>query len=164
MKDPPGENRSPLIAPFGPPPMNKNQQMPPPMIMDVAELESTLLEIGIAKNKIEKITGITRAFITGFNNKIISIQRKELDIKEELFKDKPDLGKIRKSISEKTKLFSEIEFAQIKRDLEIKSELTREEFDKLKSLTKKKFREMMPEDMRKNKPHHPMNKQPPVAN
>lgn len=163
MKGPPGGNRSPVIAPFGPPQMGENGHMPPPMIMDVTELASTLAEIGIAPSKIEKISGITRDFISGFNKNILAIQRKELDIKEELFKEKPDLKKIRNSISEKTRFFAEIEFAQIKRDLDIKAQLTRDEYDKLKSLTMKKFKAMMPEGMRNNKPHPDKSKQPPVA-
>ena len=163
MKGPPGGNKSPVIAPFGPPQMDQKGPMPPPMIMDVAELEATLTKIGIAQNKIDKIAEITRKFISGFNKNIIAIQRKELDIKEELFKEKPDLKKIRKSISEKTELFSEIEFAQIKRDLDIKSQLTPDEYDKLKSITMKKFKEMMPESMRKDRPHGDREKQPPPA-
>ena len=163
MKGPPGGNKSPVIAPFGPPQMGENGHMPPPMIMDVAELASTLAEIGIAQSKIVKISGITRDFITGFNKNILAIQRKELDIKEELLKEKPDLKKIRNSISEKTEFFAEIEFAQIKRDLDIKAQLSRDEYDKLKLMTMKKFKAMMPENIRSNKPHPNKAKQPPAA-
>ena len=72
------------------------------------------------------------------------MQREELNIREELLKEKPDLKAIQKSIAEKSKFFSEVEFAQIKRDLAIKGMLTRDQYDRLKSVTMKKMRSMMP--------------------
>ena len=142
--------KPPLIAPFGHGALHRGGVSTPPMLLDVAELRMILAEIGIASKTIDHIVVITRNFIDQFDLLLIKVQREELEIKEELLKEKPDLKRIQKSITEKTRYFAEIELSQIQRDLEIKSLLTRDEYDKLKSVTMKKFRSMMSPELRKN--------------
>ena len=149
MKGAEPSGRTPLIAPFGHPGMHRAESAPP-MIMDVEELRTLLTEIRIAPATIDSITGITRKFISQFDRLLIKVQREELGIKEELLKEKPDLKTIQKNITEKSHLFSEIEFSQIKRDLDIKALLTRDEYEKLKSATMKKLRSMMPPGLQKD--------------
>ncbi|MBN1757511.1 MAG: hypothetical protein JW863_04300 [Chitinispirillaceae bacterium] len=155
MKKQEGGDEKPVIATFGPAGVHRKWGGPPPMIMDVSELHTILEEIGIKNQTIDKIVGITRTFIADFERNLIKVRREELDIKEELLKNKPDLAIIRKSITKKSSIFSEIEFAQIKRDLEIKALLTRDEYEKLKSLTEKRIESLMPSMMDKGKQHMP---------
>jgi hypothetical protein len=141
-------NHRPSVAHFGPAGGMLGVMGAPPMILDVAELQSMLKEIGINAQTIEKAVATTRNFMTEFEGKLIKIQREELSIKEELLKEKPDLKTLQNYITRKSAIFAEIEFAQIKRDLEIKSMLTPEEYDRWKSASMKKMREFMPEKMR----------------
>ena len=103
-----------------------------PVIKDPAQLQALLDGIGVNKQSSEKIVALTKNFFKSLDSKIIKIQRYELDIKEEMLKDKPDLQSIQNFITKKTQLFGEIEFSQIKRDLEIRSLLSDDEFEKWK--------------------------------
>ncbi len=116
------------------PEMMPGRGFPPPPLLDPSELLAMLDEIGINKQTAEKIATISRNYLRVFDERIIHVQREELDIKEELLKDKPDLQSIQTMINKKTQVFSEIEFGQIKRDLEIKSLLTDQEYEKWKAV------------------------------
>ena len=104
-------------------------------------------EINVNKSVSPKIITIARNFIAYFNERIIKVQREELNIKEELLKEKPDLQAIQVFINKKTPVFAEIEFGQIKRDVEIKALLTQDEYDRWKSALSKKMRQMIPQHM-----------------
>lgn len=96
------------------------------------DTRNMITNLNIDQKRSEKILNITRAFHNLFESKIIGVQRLELDIREELLKENVDLSKIESAVIKKTKIFSEIEFAQIKRDVEIKSILTAEEYEQWK--------------------------------
>lgn len=123
-----------------------------PLMLDISELEKLMNEININKSVSPKITTIARNFIAFFNERIIKVQREELNIKEELLKDKPDLQAIQTFINKKTQVFAEIEFGQIKRDVEIKTLLTPDEYDRWKSAMSKKMRQMIPQRMQNSMP------------
>jgi len=133
-----------------PPGMNGAMENAPAVLFDISELNKLMNDIGLAKPVAAKITGIARNFISTFNEKIIRIQKEELTVREELLKDKPDMQIILSSITKKTQSFAEIEFAQIKRDMEIKALLSQDEFDNWKSEMMKRMRQMMPSRMEKN--------------
>lgn len=118
-----------------------------PLMLDITELEKLMNEININKSVTPKITTIARNFITFFNERILKVQREELNIKEELLKEKPDLQAIQGFINKKTQVFAEIEFGQIKRDVEIKSLLTQDEYDRWKSAMANKMRQVMTQHM-----------------
>jgi len=118
-----------------------------PLMLDIPELEKLMNEINVNKSVSPKIITIARNFITFFNERIIKVQREELNIKEELLKEKPDLQAIQGFVNKKTQEFAEIEFGQIKRDVEIKSLLTQDEYDRWKSAMTKKMRQMMPQHL-----------------
>jgi len=145
------ENDHVEIAPPSPdqrmPPMMNPAMMPgrgfsPPSLLDISELQTLLNEIGVNKQVTEKIITISHNFSRMFDERIISVQREELNIKEELLKDKPDLQSIHTMINKKTQIFSEIEFSQIKRDLEIKSLLTDQEYEKWKTVMIERMHQM----------------------
>jgi hypothetical protein len=125
-------------------------EIPPQMMMDLPALQELMTEINIAKPVSAKIITIARNFRAFLDERIIKIQREELNIKEELLKENVDLQAIQGAITRKTQVFSEIEFTQIKRDLEIKSLLTQDEYDRWKSAMKQKMRQMMPRAMDRN--------------
>jgi hypothetical protein len=118
-----------------------------PLMLDISELEKLMNEINVNKSVSPKIITIARNFIAYFNERIIKVQREELNIKEELLKEKPDLQAIQVFINKKTPVFAEIEFGQIKRDVEIKALLTQDEYDRWKSALSKKMRQMIPQHM-----------------
>jgi hypothetical protein len=136
--------RMPMMPPFGSPGVHGMDANPQPMMMNIAELKNLMAEINIDKAVAAKIVAIARTFLNNLDERLIKIQREELAIKEELLKEKPDLQAIQAAISRKTQIFGDIEFAQIKRDLEIKSLLTEDEYDRWKSAMMQKMREMMP--------------------
>lgn len=115
-----------------------SQPMPPPpflspIIKDPVQLQNLLSSIGVNKQSSDAIIGITKTFFKTLDLKVIQIQRLELDIREELTKDKPDLKNVQNLINKKVAVFGEIEFLQIKRDLDIKANLTDTDFDKWKA-------------------------------
>jgi hypothetical protein len=136
--------RPPIVMPFGLEGRSPSPMHQPPMMLDIGELKAVLNEIGVNKATIEKIVDITRNFLAQLDGKLIKVQREELNIREELLKDKPDLTAIQGYINKKTQIFADIEFSQIKRDVEIKSLLTRDEYDRLKSAMMKKMKQMKP--------------------
>jgi hypothetical protein len=141
----PQSGKMPLTPSFGSSGgMHDPDGNPQPMMMDISELKNLMSEINIDKAVAAKIVTIARAFKNTLDERFIKIQKEELNIKEELLKEKPDLAAIQTAISRKTQIFGDIEFAQIKRDLEIKSLLTQDEYDRWKSAMMKKMRQMMP--------------------
>jgi hypothetical protein len=127
-----------------PEPIHGSSENPQRMMMNIAELENLLGEITIEKATSAKIVSIARGFLATFEAKILKIQKEEIAVKEELLKEKPDLQAIQTAVTKKSQIFSEIEFSQIKRDIEIKSLLTQDEYDRWKSAMMKKMRQMMP--------------------
>jgi hypothetical protein len=141
--------------------MHGSSDNPQPMMMNITELQNLMSEINIDKSIASKIVSIAREFIASFEAKILKIQKEELSVKEELLKDKPNMQAIQNAVAKKSQLFSEIEFAQIKRDLEIKSLLTQDEYDRWKSAMIRKMRQIMPRIMDRV-PQNPVDKKAPA--
>jgi hypothetical protein len=140
--------RVPAVVPFGPsggPHGEMGNSLP--VTLDITELQKQLTDIGIAKGTTEKAVVIVRNFMAEFEKQLIQVQREELNIKEELLKEKPDLKAIQGIITKKAQFFATIEFAQVKRDVELKALLTQDEFEKWKSVMKVKMHRMMPPGM-----------------
>lgn len=133
----------------------------PPMMMNIAELQKLMADISIDKTVSAKIITITRTFLKTLDERILKIQREELNIKEELLKDKPDLQTIQATVNRKTAVLGEIEYLQIKRDLEIKSLLTVDEYDRWKSAMMQKMKLMGPPFSGKHGPNDGENKMAP---
>jgi hypothetical protein len=145
-------------GPFGGPGMHDPMDNPAPVMFDISEVESLMIQIGINKTTSAKVVTIARDFRTLFEEKLIKVQREELNIKEELLKDKPDLQIIKDCIGRKSQVFAEIEVAQIKRDLDIKSLLAPDEYERWKSAIRKKMRDMRPVPMEKDAHSQPMHR------
>ena len=143
----------------GPGGMHGSTDNPAPMMMDMAELQKLMTEINIDKNVSAKVIAIARTFLKSLDERLIEIQREELNIKAELLKDNPDLRAIQTAVEKKSQVFSKIEYAQIKRDLDIKSLLSRDEYDRWKSAMMQKMHQMMPAFMNKLPPN-PAGKDP----
>jgi hypothetical protein len=92
----------------------------------------------------DKIIAISRTFMRSLEERMIRVQREELNVKEELLKDKPNLNTIQSIVNKKSQIISDIEFLQIKRDLEIKSLLTDQEYEKWKAILIKRVHRPMP--------------------
>jgi len=76
----------------------------------------------------QKIKTIMSDYQTKVQRFQIQIQRVELDIKEALLADKPDTKKIKGSIDQKMKILGDLEMESILKDLEIKKDLTPEQW------------------------------------
>jgi hypothetical protein len=135
----------PFMGKMGNPMGHQERPFSPLTMQNPAELQGLLDEIGVNKQSAEKIIVISRNFSKTLDGRMIRIQREELDIREELLKDKPDLQSIQSMINKKTQVFGEIEFSQIKRDVEIKSLLSDEEYEMWKSVLMKRMQRMMPQ-------------------
>jgi len=138
-----------MEPPFGPDHRANPIGNSPQMMLNMAELQNLMNEININKNIAVKIISIARGFQALLDDRILKIQREELGIREELLKGKPDLQKIQAAISRKTQVFADIEFAQIKRDVDIKSLLTQDEYDRWKDAMMQKMKKAMPSFMEK---------------
>ena len=151
------------VFPHGAPPgpMHDVSGNPQPMMMNIAEVVNLLNEINIEKSTSSKIVSIARGFLAFFEVKVLKIQKEEIAVKEELLKEKPDMQAIQNAVTKKSQLFSEIEFAQIKRDIEIKSLLTQDEYDRWKSAMMKKMWQLMPKMMDKGQQNALDKKGPP---
>jgi hypothetical protein len=68
---------------------------------------------------------------------------------------------IKNAIIKKSQIFGDIEYAQIKRDMEIKSLLSQDEYDRWKSAMIKKMQLLLPSIMDKNQ-NSPEKKGPPA--
>ena len=88
-------------------------------------------ELGLSLEQTKKIEEIMNLEIKNMELKRISLEKEFLNLREELLKDNPDLEKIKSIIEKKSALEAEMEFNAIKRDLDIKPILTKEQFDKL---------------------------------
>ena len=141
-------------------PMGRHPERPfsPLMLQNSSELQRLLDDIGVNKQSAEKILTISKIFSKALDERMIRIQREELNIREELLKDKPDLQSIQSMINKKTLVFSEIEFSQIKRDVEIKSLLSDDEYEKWKSVLMERIQRTMPQFHGKFKEHMPEQK------
>jgi hypothetical protein len=136
----------------GPAGMFGSSDNPPPMMVNLSELQNLLTEINIDKAVSAKIVSIARAFLKTADEHILKVQKEEIAIKEELLKDKPDMQAISSAITRKSQVFGEIEFAQIKRDLDIKALLSQDEYDRWKSAMMSRMRQLMPDAMDRHSP------------
>jgi hypothetical protein len=119
----------------------------PFMFRDPFKLKTLLVEIGINDRTIQQILTLVREFNKEMEERMLKIQQEELNIKNELLKDNPDLANIQKIISRKAQIFSDVEFSQIKRDISIKKLLTEDEFEMWKSKMREQMRQMRQQKM-----------------
>ncbi|OGJ89200.1 MAG: hypothetical protein A2248_00850 [Candidatus Raymondbacteria bacterium RIFOXYA2_FULL_49_16] len=114
----------------------------PPSTADMTKLRE---EVGFNEQTGKKIMELVRGYDTFMKERIIKVQREELNVREELLKEKPDLQLIQRCIANKTGLFGEIEMAQIKRDSDTKALLTPEQYERWSGAVFEKMRERMPQ-------------------
>jgi hypothetical protein len=138
----PGQGHMPSMGHMGFSPDQGSMENPPFILFDLPKLQKLMADININKGTAGKIVAIVRTFQGFFDERILKIQKEELNIKEALLKDKPDLAAVQAVINRKSQIFAEIEFAQIKRDLDIKSLLSPDEYDQWKSVMMNEMRKM----------------------
>jgi len=113
-------------------------------------------ELGLSDDQVKKINDIMFDSFKQIEGKRIDMEKANLEIKEQLLNDNPNLTKIKTSIDKKSGIKADIEFITIKRDLSIKSVLTQEQFMKWKTLRKPKpfmfFNSPFPMMHRRNNP------------
>ncbi len=99
-------------------------------------------EIGLSKEQLAKIRDIK--FST--DKKVVKLRNdmelKEIDLKAELSKEKPDMTKIERLIRAKHSIMADIELAKVKEYLQIKDILSEEQLEKLRAIMKKRRKKM----------------------
>jgi Spy/CpxP family protein refolding chaperone len=108
-----------------------SQNMPSLNQQDI-NIEKFKKNLGLTEDQTTKIKSMMNDSVEQVNKIRIDIQRLNLDLREELIKDKPDLAKIKTIIDKKSSLQGEVEMLLIKRDLDIKSVLTPDQIEKWK--------------------------------
>jgi Spy/CpxP family protein refolding chaperone len=88
-----------------------------------------LENLDLSDSQREEIQAIMDDFRDENQKWMIALERENLNLREELLKEIPDLQRIWEIIQEKTRLRGEIEYAMIKRDLDIKAILTPDQID-----------------------------------
>ena len=91
-------------------------------------------ELNLNADQIKKIESISDEAFKQIQSKQIDLERTNIDIKEQMLKDRPDLSVLKKLIDKKHSILSEIDFLQIKKDLGINSLLTSEQASKSKKI------------------------------
>jgi len=102
--------------------------------MGMAHIDLMQKELGLSSEQIKKIEEVMSRHFDLMEVQRLAVEKEFLNLKEELLKESPDLGKIKSIIDKKSLVESEIEFGIVKRDLEIKSILTKEQFAKMRTL------------------------------
>ncbi len=114
-----------------------------------------------SEEQLSKIDAIQKKTIIDIDKKQIELQQERVNIKEELFKDSPELSKLKTMLDKKASIAAEIEYLSIKRDLDIKAVMTKEQFTMFQD-TMKKFmmekRERFHDNDRMKKGDNKMNK------
>jgi len=90
----------------------------------------------MSEDQLSKIDTIQKKAIIDIEKKQLELQQERLNIKEELFLDSPDLTKIKSIVDKKASIASELEYLTIKRDLDIKAIMSKEQFSIFQEITR----------------------------
>jgi Spy/CpxP family protein refolding chaperone len=98
-----------------------------------ANIERLKKSLSLTDDQVTKIQVIMNDSAGKVEAQRIELQRSNLDLKEELNKEKPDLNKVKSIIGKKYSSQTEIDYILIKRDLDIKAVLTPDQIAKWKT-------------------------------
>ncbi len=94
--------------------------------------EAIQQEVGLSDSQIKKIKDIKFSTDKDVVKLRSDMELKEIDLREELSKDNPDMAKVEKLIRAKHSIMADIELAKVKEYTEIKKVLTPEQIEKFK--------------------------------
>jgi hypothetical protein len=119
------------------------------------KIDKIKADLNLTKEQENKIATIMDDFRVTVDQLKIDHERAKLNLREELIKDNPNMDKIKALIKDKNEIMSKIEFFMIKRDLDIKSILTKEQLEKWRFIFKREHPPEKPRNMNfRNKGMH----------
>jgi hypothetical protein len=104
-----------------------------------------LEQAGIGKSTIAKLEDMGKTARTACEGQMIKIKREDLNIKEQLLKDSPDMQAIQTSINNKAQIMADLEFSCIKMEQDIKALVSKDDRAKIMAALKEKRGEKMHE-------------------
>jgi len=102
-----------------------------------------LEEAGIAKSTISKLEDMGKTARTTFEGQMIKVKREQLNIREQLIKDSPDMQAIQTCVNTKAQIIADLEFSKIKMEQDIKSLVSKDDMAKIMATLKEKRSEKM---------------------
>ena len=96
--------------------------------LNIQEMKTRL---GLTDEQVNKISKLMEDTRKKLELKEIEKDKIMISIREEMIKDNPNLDSIKSLIEKKQSIMSEIEFLIIKRDIDIRGILTKEQFEKM---------------------------------
>jgi len=129
---------------FGEPPKD------PPQDWGMFNIQNMKTQLGLTDDQVKKLIDLTDETRKNIEIKQIEVDKVMLSIREEMLKDNPDIAKIKSLVEKKHSIMAEIEVLMIKRDLDIKGILTKEQFDKLRLYFGRMQRKRMNKDQMKD--------------
>jgi len=106
-------------------------------------MEKVLEEAGVAKSTITKLADMGKTCRTTMEGTMIKVQREELNIREQLLKDAPDMQAIKTSVNNKAQLMADLEFSKITMEQDIKALVSKEDMEKIMTTLKEKRQDKM---------------------
>lgn len=89
-------------------------------------------QLNLSDDQVARLNTIYTDFDNNIKQLRIDLQREKLNLSEELIKENPDMVKIKSIIDKKSGIESQIELINIKRDIDIRNVLTKEQIEKWK--------------------------------
>ncbi len=105
--------------------------------------ENVQKEIGLSESQLSRIRDIK--FNT--DKEVVKLRSdmelKEIDLRQELSKDNPDMTKVERLIKAKHAIMADIELAKVKEYMDVKRILSEKQIEKLKEIMRERARKMM---------------------
>ena len=108
-------------------------------------------ELGLSKEQIEKIKNLKFSTDKEIVRLRSQMELKEIDLREELSKDQPDMNLIRNLVKAKHSIMADIELAKVKEYTGVKNIMTPEQVEKFKEAMRKRARRAIRDRMRNKK-------------
>ncbi len=100
-------------------------------------------EVGLSDEQLTKIRDIKFKTDKEVVKLRSDMELKEIDLREELSKDNPDMTKVEKLIKAKHAIMADIELAKVKEYTAVKKILSEKQIEKLKEIMRERMRKMM---------------------
>ncbi len=105
-------------------------------------------ELGLTQEQISKIKDLKFSTDKEVIRLRSDMELKEIDLREELSKDSPDMNRVKNLIKAKHSIMAEIELAKVKEYIGVKKILTPEQIEKFKTVMRNRAKRSMKNRMR----------------
>ncbi|GEM_PF-4861769 len=105
-------------------------------------------DLGLSQEQISKIKDLKFSTDKEVVRLRSDMELKEIDLREELSKDSPDMNRVKNLIKAKHSIMAEIELAKVKEYIGVKNILTPEQIEKFKTVMRNRAKRSMKNRMR----------------